>query len=218
MTINLFDYFEEVLAPQDGHAPWAARAPRRPSEQFDLKLVPRSPAWRRDVRSLDLLERAASEPWVQDVRRSADGVEVRLDSGWIEAAGAALEAGGDAEATLADLANGRRYSVQFWDANATKALHVGHLRNLAIGNALAAALAQAGAQVERRSLSSDAGRSMGEARAGVLGSGREARGWPDSDEKSDHFVGLCYADYVAAGRSLAEVQLEDREDSLTREL
>jgi len=37
--------------------------------------------------------------------------------------------------------------VQFWDANATKALHVGHLRNLAIGNALAAALSR----LERRS-------------------------------------------------------------------
>ena len=64
--------------------------------------------------------------------------------GWIETTGAALEAGGSAEATLADLAAGERFSVQFWDANATKALHVGHLRNLAIGNALAAALAQAG--------------------------------------------------------------------------
>ena len=80
--------------------------------------------------------------------------------------GAALEAGGSAEAALGDLAAGRRYSVQFWDANATKALHVGHLRNLAIGNAIAAALTQAGGQVERRSLISDAGRSMGEAMAG----------------------------------------------------
>src|SRR3984885_2665543 len=220
MTINLFDYFEEVLAPQDGHAPWAARAPRRPSEQFDLKLVPRTPAWQRDERSLDLLERAASEPWVHEIRRNADGVEVRLDRGWIEATGAALEAGGDAEATLADLANGRRYSVQFWDANATKALHVGHLRNLAIGNALAAALSQAGAQVERRSLISDAGRSMGEAMAGVMKSGRHAQAWPDKNEKSDHFVGCCYAEYVAAGRSFNGNGdgAAAAGDSLTREL
>lgn len=108
--------------------------------------------------------------------------------------------------------------MQFWDANATKALHVGHLRNLAIGNALAAALAQAGAQVERRALISDAGRSMGEAMAGVMNSGRHAQAWPDRNEKSDHFVGCCYAEYVAAGRSFNGKASEHPEDSLTREL
>jgi arginyl-tRNA synthetase len=119
---------------------------------------------------------------------------------------------------LGDLARARRYSVQFWDANATKALHVGHLRNLAIGNALAAALAQAGGRVERRSIISDAGRSMGEAMAGIVKSGRHAQSWPDGDQKSDHFVGVCYADYVAAGGLLAGQEIEEPEDSLTREL
>ena len=120
---------------------------------------------------------------------------------WIEAAGPPCRKVTVARQQLADLAHGQRFSVQFWDANATKALHVGHLRNLAIGNALAAALSQAGAQVERRSLISDAGRSMGEAMAGVMKSGRHAQAWPDKNEKSDHFVGCCYAEYVAAGRS-----------------
>ena len=108
--------------------------------------------------------------------------------------------------------------MQFWDANATKALHIGHLRNLAIGNAVAASLAQAGGQVERRSLISDAGRSMGEAMAGVMNSGRHAHSWPDGDEKSDHFVGVCYADYVAANGSFSGAEIEYPEDSLTREL
>ena len=101
------------------------------------------------------------------VDRDPSGIEIRLDDGWVETAGAGLEAGGSAEASLSDLAHGQRYSVQFWDANATKALHVGHLRNLSIGNALAPRSTQAGGQVERRSLISDAGRSMGEAMAGV---------------------------------------------------
>ncbi len=100
--------------------------------------------------------------------------------------------------------------MQFWDANATKALHVGHLRNLALGNALAAALTQAGARVERRSLISDAGRSMGEAMAGVIQSGRHTQSWPDGAQKSDHFVGLCYADYVAAAAQLADAAAERR--------
>ncbi len=218
MTANLFDYFEEAPALALTPGRWAARAPRRPHRAFDLKLVPRAPAWWEDADSLTALRQIEREPWVSAVKSGEGGVELRLDDEWVETTGASLEAGGSVEATLSDLVQGERYSVQFWDANATKALHVGHLRNLAIGNALAAALAQAGAQVERRSLISDAGRSMGEAMAGVMRSGRQERSWGDGDEKSDHFVGVCYADYVAAAGSFGGPGAERPEDSLTREL
>ncbi|MGA2164968.1 MAG: arginine--tRNA ligase [Solirubrobacteraceae bacterium] len=217
MTNNLFDYFEEDAA--DGApARWAARAPRRPHENFDIKLTSRLPDWRGDRESLAVLDQIEGEPWVKEVRREGDCVQLRLDDGWIETIGASLEAGASTGAALADLAHGERFSVQFWDANATKALHIGHLRNLSIGNAVAAALTQAGGQVERRSLISDAGRSMGEAMAGVMNSGRHAHSWPDGDEKSDHFVGVCYADYVAANGSFSGAEIEYPEDSLTREL
>jgi arginyl-tRNA synthetase len=215
---NLFDYFEDSSVNEESAGQWAARTPLRPSASYDVKLVPRSRDWREDGDSLDALERIAAEPWVADVRRTDGGAELRLDDGWIEVMGRALEEGDSGEERLRDLAHGRRFSVQFWDANATKALHVGHLRNLAIGNALAAALTQAGAQVERRALISDAGRSMGEAMAGVMKSGRHAQAWPDRNEKSDHFVGCCYAEYVAAGRSFNGRASEHPEDSLTREL
>ena len=218
MHVNLFDYFEEAPSGEGAPAPWAARAPRRPHENFDIKLVPRLPGWQQDRDSLMVLEGLAGEPWAREVRRERDGVHLRLDDGWIETIGAALEAGASTGAALADLAHGERFAVQFWDANATKALHIGHLRNLAIGNAVAAALTQAGGQVERRSLISDAGRSMGEAMAGVMNSGRHAHSWPDGDEKSDHFVGVCYADYVAANGSFSGAEIEYPEDSLTREL
>jgi arginyl-tRNA synthetase len=215
---NLFDYFEGIPQREEAPSRWAARAPRRPRGDCDVKLTPRVRDWREDADSLHALAQIESEPWVAGVTHDGEGVQLRLDDGWIETVGAALEAGGSAEATLSDLAHGQRISVQFWDANATKALHAGHLRNLAIGNALAAALAQAGAQVERRSLISDAGRSMGEAMAGVLHSGRHTPSWPAGGEKSDHFVGVCYADYVAAGRPAGGEELEHPEDSLTREL
>jgi hypothetical protein len=217
MTTNLFDYFEEVPGDAGAHAPWAARAPRRPDARFDIKLVPRAPDWQNDSESLKALERIEAEPWADSVTRTPEGAELRLDDGWIETTGAALEAGGGAEAALVDLARARRYAIQFWDANATKALHVGHLRNLALGNALAASLEQGGGEVERRSVISDAGRSMGEAMAGIVRSGHHTSAWPEGDQKSDHFVGLCYADYVAAG-GFAEEGIDEREDSLTREL
>jgi tRNA synthetases class I (R) len=217
MTTNLFDYFEEVPGEDGAHAPWAARAPRRPSGSFDIKLVPRSPEWQNDAESLQALERIEAQPWADTLTRTDDGVELRLDDSWIETTGAALEAGGGAEAELVDLARAQRYAIQFWDANATKALHVGHLRNLALGNALAASLEQGGGEVERRSVISDAGRSMGEAMAGIIRSGHHTSAWPEGDQKSDHFVGLCYADYVAAG-GFADEGIDEREDSLTREL
>ena len=216
MTTNLFDYFEEV-GDAGSSAPWAARAPRKPSDRFDVKLVPRAPDWRADKASLEVLERLQDEPWVDALTRREGDVELRLSDAWIETTGAALEAGGGDEVELADLARSRRYAIQFWDANATKALHVGHLRNLALGNSLAAALEQGGGEVERRSVISDAGRSMGEAMAGIVQSGHHTSAWPGGDQKSDHFVGLCYADYVASG-GFAEESAQEREDSLTREL
>jgi arginyl-tRNA synthetase len=218
MAVNLFDYLKYAAPREGAPAPWAGRAPRRP-RRFDLKLVPRITNWQDDPDALAVLDRLEAEPWVASIKHERDGVEVRLTDSWIESTGANLEAGGSAEASLADLAGGRRYSVQFWDANATKALHVGHLRNLAIGNAIASALTQAGGQVERRSLISDAGRSMGEAMAGVAHSGRHVGGWSDGGgEKSDHFVGICYADYVAASGTIAGSEIEYPEDSQTREL
>jgi arginyl-tRNA synthetase len=218
MTKNLFDYFESVATDHGGPSPWTARAPRRPQASHDLILVARSRDWQDDVDSLQALARIEQESWVQGVERDGETVRLRVSDGWIEMAGAALEAGGSGEDQLADLADGKRFSVQFWDANATKALHVGHLRNLAIGNALAAALAQAGGKIERRSRISDMGRAMGEAMAGVMQSGRHVEGFSDGDEKSDHFVGECYADYVAAGGLLDADEPEQAEDSLSREV
>jgi len=214
MAENIFDFLESAPERNGAGAPWAARTPRRPDARYDVKLFPRTPAaWEQDADAVSAVERIEDEGLATVVSRDGSGVELRLDDGWVETTGSGLEAGGSAEATLADLAHGQRFSVQFWDANATKALHVGHLRNLAIGNAIASALAQAGGSVERRSLISDAGRSMGEAMAGV----RHAHAWPEGDEKSDHFVGVCYADYVAATAVIAAGE-EHPEDSQTREL
>jgi arginyl-tRNA synthetase len=211
---NLFDYFEET--PQEGEqALWAARPPLRPQAGCDLKLMPRSPGWQEDPEAVSALERIESEPWVAGVTRRESSVDVLLDDDWIETVGQALLDGDAREDTLSDLASECRFTVQFWDANATKALHAGHLRNLALGNSIAAALEQAGADVERRSLISDVGRAMGEAMAGVVGSGQHVHLWPSGNEKSDHFVGECYAGYVKSGSAMAA---GTEEDSLTREL
>jgi len=213
---NLFDRLDEISVGSEGRPLWAARAPYRPQGDHDLMLVPRVKGWRQDAEAPPALERIEAEPWVERVERGERQVRAVLSNEWMAEAGAALTAAEQNGSQHADLAAGRRYALNFWDANSTKALHIGHLRNLALGNALAAALTEAGGKVERRSIICDVGRSMGEAMAGVVKSGRHRQSSLEGGEKSDHFVGACYAEYVKSGPSLNGG--DDPGDSLSREL
>jgi arginyl-tRNA synthetase len=217
MGANLFDNLDRVAAGEDGRALWAARAPFRPEEGFDLMLVTRTPDWREDSEALAALERIEAEPAVAEIDREGEQVRLRLDDGWLEEVAEALRSPDAAAEGFRDIAAGERYAVYFWGANTTKALHIGHLRNLAIGNAIGASLSQAGAAVEHRSLICDVGRSMGEAMAGVVNSGRDAQVGLDGNQKSDHFVGLCYSSYVKAGRANGDAAADGAEDSVARE-
>src|ERR1044072_4732690 len=184
MGTNLFDSFDDI-ALEAGTLPlWAARAPYRPHERVCLRRVPRVEGWREDEASRRALEQIEREPWVDAVSQDGKQVWLRLRNSWIEEAGASLESG--AERSNTDIADGKRFALNFWDANSTKALHVGHLRNLALGNALGAALNEAGGEVERRSIICDVGRSMGEAMAGVARSGRHPRLSPGHGPQSEH--------------------------------
>lgn len=218
MDTNLFDYFDEAAGGDGERARWTLRAPYRPHERFDLMLVPLAAEWSEDREALRALEQVEREPWVERLERSGDRLWLRLVDEWVERRGAALERREGAGEPYDDLA-GQRFALNFWDANSTKALHIGHLRNLSLGNALGAALTQAGGRVERRSIICDVGRSMGEAMAGVVRSGRyEQMAAEGNGVKSDHFVGYCYADYVKNGGSPSALAAEDPADSLTREV
>jgi arginyl-tRNA synthetase len=218
MGENIFNSFDEAAAGEDGKALWAARAPYRPEPSFDLMLIPRLPKgvdWREDAAAGEALDRIEAEPWVASVSREGKQPTLALADEWIESRGEAISSDVPGDREFADMAAGNRYAVYFWGANTTKALHIGHLRNLAVGNAIAGALKQAGARVENRSLICDVGRSMGEAMAGVATRAGEDAG-PDADEKSDHFVGFCYADYVTANRNGGGGD-DGAEDSVARE-
>lgn len=217
MGENIFNKFDEAAAGDSGKALWAARAPYRPEPDFDLMLIPRLPKgadWREDADALAALDRIEAEPWVAVLDREGKQPTIRLADEWIEAAG--QEIGSGERLQFADMATDNKYAVYFWGANTTKALHIGHLRNLAVGAAIAGALKQAGGKVDNRSLICDVGRSMGEAMAGVATRAGEEAG-PDSNQKSDHFVGFCYADYVTASRNDGVVGDDGAEDSVARE-
>ena len=216
MGENLFDNLDGIAVRGDGGPAWSARAPFKPSAEFDLMLVPRVPDWRESEVARDALEQIEAEPWAGSISGHGDQMRLHLRDDWVERTAAELLAG-EGEASHADLAAGQRYAVYFWGANTTKALHIGHLRNLALGNAIGASLRQAGARVEHRSLICDVGRSMGEAMAGVVTSGREQQLGADGDEKSDHFVGACYSSYVTASRANGSADDDSAEDSVARE-
>ncbi|MGN6816991.1 MAG: arginine--tRNA ligase domain-containing protein [Solirubrobacterales bacterium] len=217
MGENIFNKFEAAAAGDSGKVLWAARAPYRPEPDFDLMLIPRLPRgadWREDAEAKAALDRIEAEPWVAALDREGKQPTIRLADDWVEATGQEISSGERTE--FADMAAGNKYAVYFWGANTTKALHIGHLRNLAVGAAIAGALKQAGARVDNRSLICDVGRSMGEAMAGVATRAGEEAG-PDSNQKSDHFVGFCYADYVTASRNGGVVGDDGAEDSVARE-
>jgi arginyl-tRNA synthetase len=221
MDINLFDYFDEAGGGGDTQSHWTLRAPYTPHSRFDLMLVPRVERWQEDRDSLDALEEIGGQPWVAAIQRDGSQMWLRLGDDWVAERGAALEQGEGAVAGCGEAAAGRQFALNFWDANSTKALHIGHLRNLALGHALGNALSEAGGEIERRSIICDIGRSMGEAMAGVVRSGKYPQGSAEGNGvKSDHFVGYCYADYVKNGANGAALGLaqDHPADSLTREV
>src|SRR6187551_430609 len=147
MDTNLFDYFDDAGGGDEAQSHWALRAPYRPDARFDLMLVPRVKGWQEDRDSLGALEEIESRSWVEAVERDDGQIRLRLDDSWVAQRGAELEQGEEAVAGCGNGANGQRFALNFWDANSTKALHIGHLRNLALGNSLGAALTEAGGEV-----------------------------------------------------------------------
>lgn len=154
------------------------------------------------------LEALQADPAVAFVEQQGQRFLMRYADERIAETGAGLEAGRFPGMGSDDLRAGVRAIVDFCDPNATKALHVGHLRNIALGQAVSSALRTAGAHVERQSHIGDAGRSMGEAMAGW-----ERYAAPRTPEeagvKSDRFVGELYARYVREEAPVGAVADED---------
>jgi len=199
---NLFDRLDAILRTADPEGFRVVPA-LRPDSPVDAEVVVLK------AESADAGAKAlAAEPAVVSVDRAERRLLVRFSEEAIAEAGAALERGEPAGLATADLSPDRRVIVDFCDPNATKALHAGHLRNIALGHAVSSALTATGAEVVRQSHIGDAGRSMGEAMAGYV---RYAEGKTpeEAGEKSDRFVGRLYARYVAEEGTPDDIAPED---------
>ena len=194
---NLFDVLADELEASGATALCENVEMRHVPESYaDMTLRFSGAGWKQTPAGCVLLDRLAAAPWCLSSRAKGGRLTLRIADGCIAEIGAALERGARTTVDASGVLAGQRRIVDFYGANTTKALHVGHLRNLALGHAYASALRAAGASVITQSSSSDFGRQMAEAAAGyVLFRDGET---PDSaGMKSDHFVGDCYSRYVA---------------------
>jgi arginyl-tRNA synthetase len=142
-------------------------------------------------------------PEVTSVKPKKSVISVRLCDDFIQTAGRALELG-ESPAEGIDAGFGSKlYLIGFLGPNTSKALHLGHLRNIIVGNALASAFTCAGAVSESYSLVGDIGRNICEAMAGYQ-MFNEGEALPPAGMKPDHFVGRCYKDYLMHARDSLE--------------
>lgn len=117
-------------------------------------------------------------------------ITFRLAPEWFERAAENL-AGTLTDRELSDCT----YVIDFCDPNANKALHVGHLRGIALGIAIDALHRARGAETIRQTVICDIGRSIAEALAGYQ-QFRPSVTPADAGLKGDELVGLCYAEYL----------------------
>ena len=163
-STNLLDDLDARLAALGAGEALVPIVPFRPGP-VDVRLESHDPSWRAS---------AAGRAALAALGATDEPLGVRFADAELARLGSALERGGPDSLATRAVARGRRWVVNFGDPNTTKALHVGHLRNVAIGNALASAVDTLGADVVRQSRVGDFGRSMGEAMAGYIehGDGR----------------------------------------------
>ncbi|HEU4706207.1 MAG TPA: arginine--tRNA ligase [Solirubrobacterales bacterium] len=192
LTRDLRALCEEVLLEHDAAQLGVVIEPRRREDALgDLRLVFADRAWLRSAAGQKLANALNAHPVVAEVQQRKSAIQVRFTDQVLIDLEQELAAGepliGEAKGRDSGL---ERVIVSFIGPNTNKALHVGHLRNAYVGEALASALETAGVEVHRLNLVGDIGRRMAEAMAGYLGAyqGREPA---DLELQTDRFVELC---------------------------
>lgn len=215
---NLLDEIDRALArASDDAGPLASLVVPHNVPGCDVFLAGRRSGWVAEA-GPSVGGALAAHPVVREAQLDPDRnrLLLRLDDARVAAAGAALEAVRVEPFLGRDVAASERWVVDYCDPNATKALHVGHLRTVALGHALGSLAAACGADVVHQTQIGDVGRQMGEAMAGWLE--HFAPQTPESaGVKSDHFVGACYSRYV---QDLAPPEVgggAERDPALSRE-
>lgn len=104
---------------------------------------------------------------------------------------------------------GRRVMIEFSSPNTNKPLHLGHLRNDALGESVSRILKAAGAEVFKVNIINNRGVHICKSMLAYMKFHQAAGDTPESlGVKSDRFVGDCYVEFDAYSRQHAEAEAE----------
>jgi arginyl-tRNA synthetase len=92
----------------------------------------------------------------------------------------------------------RPVAVRYLNCTSNKPLHLGHLRNVVLGDATVGTLRTLGTRAVRHCIGEDTGRFMTEAMVAIAEADAAGTLVPPPGAKSDQFVGACYARYREA--------------------
>ena len=197
---------EAVLAEHDAMARCVSIEPRRREEQHaDVRLLFSDRKWLQSRAGEELVGSLQEHASLASVQRHRSAILLRFDDAALATLERRLGAGEVAGMGTTDILAGRRFTVGFVGPNTNKALHVGHLRNIVLGQALASAMASAGAIVQRHNLVGDIGRRVCEAMGGYLtrhdGEDPQAMGLA-----GDRFVEICCRDFPRGPARSSEIE------------
>lgn len=193
---NLLDLLDARVALASATDELAVMPPKVPTGDRDATLIVQHPEWGASDAAARALELIAATDECHVLGRKRNRVHLRFPDHVLEEVAAHLEGTSYDPLHTRQLASGKAWIIDFIDPNTTKALHIGHLRNIAVGHSLASVAAAGGVAVTRQIRVGDYGRNMGEAMAGYLAYG-EGRTPASSGIRGDRLVGECYARYVA---------------------
>ena len=212
---NVLDWLDARLGSAGAGDEVVASIPDRPDGETDAVLLVRHAEWGSSEAARRALAAVVDSGESRVLQRDGVRVRVRFDESLLEALATRLESREPDPLRTRGLAAGRSWVVNFIDPNTTKALHIGHLRNIAVGQSLGCVAEAGGIDVTRQVRVGDYGRSVGEAMAGYLAHGEGAT--PETSRMAgDRLVGECYSRYVADLGPQPDVPYEDT--ALTREV
>jgi arginyl-tRNA synthetase len=173
----------------------------------DIRLVFGDRKWLQSEAGHKLADALRDHPMTAKALRRKSAIHLRFHDEVLGDLERELATGSPIGMTATDIAGGQRVTVSYVGPNTNKALHVGHLRNAFLGEALASALSAGGAEVRRFNVVGDIGRRVCEAMAGYMMS-HEGEAPGEAGVPGDRFVELCCRDF-AASRNGNGVQVDD---------
>lgn len=163
----------------------------------DIRLVFGDRSWLQSDAGHRLVADFRDHPMTAKALRRKSAIHLRFHDEVLGDLERELATGSPVGMTATDIAADQRVTVSYVGPNTNKALHVGHLRNAFLGEALSSALAAAGAEVRRFNVVGDIGRRVCEAMAGYMMS-HQGEEPAEAGVPGDRFVELCCRDYAAS--------------------